>query len=95
MLRQLLMKQYPREWRDRYGDEFLAVLEDTALTPSVIIDTIRAAVDAHVCRMSSHLRRRRKPSPLVVMMVAATLMTSPLALRGPRRRLSLLPAFTG
>lgn len=42
-----LLRCYPRAWRDRYGEEFTALL--TALPPSVgqTYDLARGAVDAH------------------------------------------------
>ena len=101
MLRELLIKQYPKDWRDRYGDEMLAVLEDSPMTAFAILDTIRGAVDAHFdvllrpFRRRTAVHRRRRPSPLLILGIAATLMAYPHVIRGPRRRLSLLPAYTG
>lgn len=101
MLRELLIKQYPKDWRDRYGDEMLAVLDDEPLTAFAIVDTIRGAIDAHVDAVLKPIRRRlpagrrRRPSLLLILAVAFTLMAYPHVLRGPRRRLSLLPAYTG
>ena len=43
-----LLRLYPRAWRDRYGDELVALLEDHPLTPLVLIDVIRGALDAHL-----------------------------------------------
>jgi len=99
MLRELLIRQYPREWRDRYGDEILAVLEAAPLTPAGIVDTLRGAVDAHVNQFASRFKsrpkpvRRRRPSALVVLTVALTLAVFPIVIRGPRRRLFLAPAY--
>jgi hypothetical protein len=38
-----LLRLFPRFWRRRYADEFLALLEDTRITRAVIIDVARAA----------------------------------------------------
>jgi hypothetical protein len=38
-----LLSFYPRQWRKRYGDEFLALLETTAITRSVVRDVVRTA----------------------------------------------------
>jgi hypothetical protein len=38
-----LLRLYPRHWRKRYGDEFLALLETTAITRSVVRDVVRTA----------------------------------------------------
>jgi drug/metabolite transporter (DMT)-like permease len=43
-----LVRLYPAAWRDRYGDEFSALLEDIRLSPFDMIDILFAAVDAHL-----------------------------------------------
>ena len=43
-----LIRLYPRAWRDRYEDEFLAVLEGVPSSRSVSIDVARGALDAHL-----------------------------------------------
>lgn len=43
-----LLRLYPRAWRDRYGDEQLAVLGSRPLTARARWDLLRAAFDAHV-----------------------------------------------
>jgi DnaJ homolog subfamily C member 28 len=43
-----LLALYPRRWRARYGEEFLALLEDTPLSPRMVLDCLRGALDAHV-----------------------------------------------
>jgi hypothetical protein len=50
-MRSLLIRCYPRRWRDRYGDEFAAILEDRHLGPYDVADVLVAAIDAHL-----HLR---------------------------------------
>src|SRR5262245_25166298 len=40
---QHLVRLFPRQWRRRYGDEFLALLEKTAVDRKVVFDTMRAA----------------------------------------------------
>jgi hypothetical protein len=36
----LLLALHPPGWRETYGEEFTALLEDTRLTPSVVIDIV-------------------------------------------------------
>jgi hypothetical protein len=43
-----LLRLYPRAWRDRYGDEFLATIGDGALHVQQIIDIVAGAIDAWV-----------------------------------------------
>lgn len=43
-----LVRLYPQAWRDRYEDEFVALLEERPPTPRDVLDTIRGALDAHL-----------------------------------------------
>jgi hypothetical protein len=47
----LLLRLYPARWRDRYGDEFAAVLEERPLGPFDVADVLLGALDANL-----HLR---------------------------------------
>ncbi len=40
-----LLRLYPPRWRRRYGDEFLALLEELPLGAAVVFDVVRAAAD--------------------------------------------------
>lgn len=42
-----LLRCYPRAWRRRYGVEFAALLRRHPLTPPVILDVLRGALDAY------------------------------------------------
>lgn len=95
MDRRLLLKLYPRGWRSRYAEEFLAVLDEIPLTPRAIVDVVAGAVDARMSgfRQSRSARRRRMPEWLLVLLIASTFLTAPSVLRGSRRRIRLLPAY--
>ena len=41
-----LLRLYPRAWRERYGEEFLAMLGDEPLRLAQAIDVVAGAVDA-------------------------------------------------
>jgi hypothetical protein len=41
-----LLWLYPRRWRSRYGDEFLVLLEQRGVSPTMLLDVLRGAVDA-------------------------------------------------
>lgn len=43
-----LTRLYPQGWRDRYEDEFLALLEERPPTTRDVLDTLRGAIDAHL-----------------------------------------------
>jgi hypothetical protein len=45
-----LLRLYPRRWRERYGDEFAALLEELGPTPALIGDIVRGAFVAHFDR---------------------------------------------
>jgi hypothetical protein len=42
------MRLYPGSWRDRYGEEFAAVLESCPLRLTTIVDVLLGALDAHI-----------------------------------------------
>ena len=50
-MRSVLIRCYPAAWRARYGDEFLAVLEERPLGPFDLADILLGALDA---RLRSH-----------------------------------------
>ncbi len=49
-----LLRLYPREWQERYGEEFLATVGDEALRVQQVIDIVSGAIDAW---FSSEVRR--------------------------------------
>jgi hypothetical protein len=46
-----LLRLYPRRWRERYGDEYEAVLEAAPAGPGTVLDVLRGAVEAHAREM--------------------------------------------
>lgn len=44
----LLVALYPEAWRERYGDELVAMLDETGCGPRVTVDVLRGAVLAHL-----------------------------------------------
>lgn len=51
-----LLRLYPGPWRERYGDEFTALLDDSRITPLVVLDVLLGAIDA---RLHADLRPGR------------------------------------
>lgn len=43
-----MLRFYPQAWRDRYEDEFRAMLDDQSTPPSDMLDIFLGAVDAHL-----------------------------------------------
>ena len=44
----ILIRLYPSEWRERYGDELALLLEDRPPGPYDSLDLLLGAVDAHL-----------------------------------------------
>ena len=59
MTKSWLLSLYPAEWRERYGDEFAALLDDCQFSPLYLLDIVRGALDAH--RQQALLTRRILP----------------------------------
>jgi len=55
-----LLRLYPRDWRERYGDEFLALLESKPPDLLDRVDIVRGAVDA---RLHPQERPAGEPEP--------------------------------
>jgi hypothetical protein len=47
-MRSLLIRCYPARWRERYGDEFEAILEERPLGPFDVADVLLGALDARL-----------------------------------------------
>lgn len=57
----VLVRLYPRRWRERYGTEFRALLEQKSLGPRDYIDIVRHLVDAHLHNNDGLQRRLHMP----------------------------------
>ena len=61
----VLVGVYPRQWRNRYGEELVDLIAAAPLTGFVVLDVVRGALDAHlilsepVCEGSGMLARIR------------------------------------
>lgn len=53
----LLILLYPHAWRQRYGAEYRALLEDMPLTSRMGFDSLRGALDAHLHPEWTNFRR--------------------------------------
>jgi len=82
MKRHFLLRLYPREWRERYGEELAALLEaQRPLRVAVIADLVRGAFDAHLhpLRRDSGALRRSHMSERGAIAARATVVWTPLA----------------
>jgi len=50
ILRNLLLRAYPRSWRDEYGAEVAGILARTRLTPGMVADVLGGAARQHFYR---------------------------------------------
>lgn len=57
-----LLSLYPRTWRERYGEELLALLADTGLTPRIMLDVVAGAAIQRVLALIE--LRNREIDPL-------------------------------
>jgi hypothetical protein len=76
-MKQWLVYLYPRAWRQRYGDEFRAVLEQQTLTATDVIDIVRGAFDAHwttVLALPQDVIMQRVRAPMLLLVVTAGLV---------------------
>jgi len=69
-----LVALYPARWRARYGDEFQALLDDEPVTPSLVLDVIRGALDAHATSLPSGAIAMRPRTPALVSILAVLLV---------------------
>jgi hypothetical protein len=96
--RHLLLRLYPRAWRERYGEELSAQLEaQRPLRIGVVADLVRGALDAHLHPLrrdnstirSSHVIDRR------TMAARTALVWSPVAAVGAAAVLVLIDFWEG
>jgi hypothetical protein len=64
-LARMLLRVYPRNWRERYGDEFLALVSESGLTRRAVVDILIVATIERVRRLLELARAEMVvPSPL-------------------------------
>lgn len=97
MKRQLLLRLYPRAWRERYGEELSAQLEaQRPLRIGVVADLVRGALDAHLHplrRDNSTLRVSNMSRRTIA--ARATVAWSPVAAVGAAAGLVLIDFWEG
>jgi hypothetical protein len=49
-----LLRLYPAPWRERYGEEFSAVLASQRASPSLVLDVLAGAIDARLHPQIQH-----------------------------------------
>jgi hypothetical protein len=70
-----LLRLFPRAWRERYGDEFLALVGDGPLGTRQIVNVISAAIDA---RLSPDVRKLAGATSRAGISQGDTVMTATL-----------------
>jgi hypothetical protein len=74
VLARWLVALYPARWRARYGDEFLALLDEQPVTPTLVLDVIRGAIDAHAAPPTAGAIAMRTRTPALVSILAVLLV---------------------
>ena len=68
-----LLRLYPRAWRQRYGEEFLATLGHGTLHPQQVIDIVSGAIDAW---LSADVRRAATTGRIAASAEGSTMLKS-------------------
>ena len=71
MIGRWLVRLYPADWRARYGDEFLDLLESRPLNLRSAIDVVFGAMDAHLDSQFGPYPKRRLPMSARLLGLAA------------------------
>jgi len=74
----LLVKLYPKYWRLRYEEEYILFLDRFPMSPSIAIDILRGAFDAHTSLRRYRAVRKRKPKWVIVYSLLLVLWWSQL-----------------
>jgi hypothetical protein len=98
MKRHLLLRLYPRAWRERYGEELSAQLgAQRPLRIGIVADLVRGALDAHLhpLRRDDSTIRSSHMSDRGVIAARAAVVWSPLAAVGAAAVLLLIDFWEG
>ena len=76
-LLRVVVKLYPRKWRDHYGGEFEALLDDTGVNGRVVLDVLSGA-------LLMQLQQWQKIGSAVLIAMSALLLASSWAAQHPR-----------
>ncbi|HEX2465859.1 MAG TPA: hypothetical protein VHR17_14650 [Thermoanaerobaculia bacterium] len=87
-----LLRLYPRAWRDRYGEEFLAIVGNDALHVQQMIDIVMGAIDAW---LSLDVRRAAKTYSTASNEGGSTLLKSMMACERGNFRASIRDGLIG
>ena len=80
MNRQVLLRLYPRAWRERYGEELAAQLgAERPLRAGVVADLVRGALDAHLHPLRRESSTIRSTVGRGAITARATVVWSPVA----------------
>jgi len=72
-----LLRLYPRAWRARYGDEFLALLEESGVSTRDLVNILRSVALAWLCPPSNGVAPATRGSGLAFMLAALIWFTVP------------------
>ncbi len=87
-----LLRLYPQAWRERYGDELLALLQDRPASLTDYLDLIRGALDARLHPQVRGAATPDKESSMNQRVLALSAAAGGVVLDGRLRRLADLAA---
>jgi hypothetical protein len=71
LLARIVLRLHPRGWRERYRDEYAALLDDHGVDARTFADVARGALDARVRELSASPPERRRRTALAACLWAA------------------------
>jgi len=94
-----LLRLYPARWRERYGEEFGAVLASQRASVGLVLDVLGGAIDAHLYPQiqQSHSKpiKEKEEDTMTLLMLQRCSAGGPKLSRRDQRIASLVMIFSG
>jgi len=93
-----LLRLYPAQWRERYGEEFGAVLANQRASVGMVLDVLGGAIDAHLYPQIQHSHSKpikEKEDTMTLLMLQRCSAGGPKLLPRDQRIASLVMISSG
>jgi hypothetical protein len=92
-----LLRLYPAQWRERYGEEFAAVLASQRASVGMVLDVVSGAIDAHLYPQvqTSHSKSIQGENTMTLEMLQRCAAGGPKLSPQDRRIASLVMILSG
>jgi drug/metabolite transporter (DMT)-like permease len=92
-----LLQLYPARWRERYGEEFGAVLASQRASVGLVLDVLGGAIDAHLYPQIQHSRSKpiKEEDTMTLLMLQRCSAGGPKLSPRDQRIASLVMIFSG